>query len=269
MSLRCRGAIAIGLFPLNAQGIETLRTLEDFGPTVVRLNVFETPADVARAAVEHFIAASREAIATRGRFAVALSGGSTPRKTYELLATEELPWEAIHVFFADERCVPTDDARSNYRLIYESLISRVSLPPANVHRMRGEVVPDTGARLYEADLRTYFSNKEWPGFDLATLGLGVDGHIASLFRGTKALQETTAWVVANRAPDDLWRLTLTLPVINHSHSVLFLVTGADKAGAVSQTLREPSLTSGLPAQNVQPIAGECVWLMDKAAASSI
>ncbi|MCA1555486.1 MAG: 6-phosphogluconolactonase, partial [Acidobacteria bacterium] len=152
------------------------------------LQIFADAGKVARAAAERFIELARESVAAHGRFSVALAGGSTPKRIYELLASDELnaqlDWSAVHIFFGDERCVPPDHADSNYRMANEALLSRVSLPEQNIHRMRGEGDAVANARLYEDELRGFFDGENWPQFDLVMLGMGDDGHTASLFPGT-------------------------------------------------------------------------------------
>src|SRR5918912_4236836 len=162
---------------------------------------FDNPQEVARAAADRFVEIARAAIRERGRFSVALSGGSTPKRAYELLASEDyrdkLDWSKVHIFFGDERCVPPNDAESNYRMANEAMLSRVALPARNVHRIQGVGDAAANARLYEDELRTFFNDASWPRFDLVLLGMGDDGHTASLFPGTAALNEQQAWVAAN------------------------------------------------------------------------
>ncbi len=228
---------------------------------------------LARAAAEHFVTLAAEAIAARGRFAVALSGGSTPYATYTLLASDDfaarVDWPRVHVFWGDERCVPPDHPESNFRLAEEALLSRVPIPPGNLHRVRGELEPEVAAQAYAAELRTFFG-APWPRFDLVLLGMGDDGHTASLFPGLAALHETARSVVAVTAhyqDRPAHRVTLTTPAINAARQVLFLVTGATKAETLRAVLEGPE---GLyPAQRIRPISGHLTWLMDAAAASKL
>lgn len=222
-----------------------------------------------RAGADEFIRSALEAIAARGRFTVALSGGSTPKGVYSLLAeANDLPWDKIHFFFGDERDVPPTDPESNYRMAGESLLSRVPVPPANVHRIAAEM----GARLatleYQSELYAFFNLApgEWPRFDLIMLGMGPDGHTASLFPGSTALNETDSWVADNWVEKfKTYRITLTFPVINHAAEVMFLVAGQDK----SQVLKEvhQGKTDAYPSQRVKPLNGRLLWIVDKAAAS--
>jgi 6-phosphogluconolactonase len=199
------------------------------------IQIFADANEVARAAALRFMELARAGVETNGRFSVALAGGSTPRRIYELLAggdfAAQLDWSSVHIFFGDERCVPPDHADSNYRMANEALLSRVPLPEANVHRMRGEGDAVANARLYEDELRGYFGDDAaWPEFDLVMLGMGDDGHTASLFPGTHALDVRAAWVTANWVEKfDAYRVTLTAPAINHARQVMFIVTGAGKA----------------------------------------
>lgn len=227
-----------------------------------------------RAAAEEVVAAAQAAVRGRGRFAIALSGGRTPGGLYGLLATDDgfrsqVAWARTHVFWSDERHVPPDHPDSNYGMVREALLDHVPLPTANVHRVRAEEGDAThAAALYEEDLRGFFGveGADLPRFDLVLLGLGPDGHTASLFPGTAALEETNRLVVATQGPAlAADRITLTLPVLNHAACVMFLVSGAEKATAV-HTVLEDRRKSLLPAQRVRP-AGRLVWLLDKAAFS--
>jgi 6-phosphogluconolactonase len=226
-----------------------------------------------RTAAEQVCASSRAAVAARGRFALALAGGRTPRGLYALLARDAtfrgaIPWDRTHVYWGDERHVPPEHPDSNYRMAREALLDHVPLPGANVHRVPVEE-PDArrAAERYEHDLRAGFAlaGATPPRFDLVVLGLGADGHTASLFPGAEALDETVRLAVATRAPaPPIERITLTLPVLNHAACVAFLVSGADKAAVVRAVLAEPR-GPPLPAQRVRP-AGRLVWLLDAAAA---
>jgi len=228
---------------------------------------------LARAAAEHFVTLAAEAIAARGRFAVALSGGSTPYVTYTLVASDEfaarVDWPRVHVFWGDERCVPPDHPESNFRLAEEALLSRVPIPPDNVHRVRGELEPEVAAQAYAAELRTFFG-AQWPRFDLVLLGMGDDGHTASLFPGSAALHETARSVVAVTAhyqDRPAYRVTLTTPAINAAWRVLFLIAGVSKADIVQAVLEGPD--GRFPAQEICPTSGHLTWLMDAAAASKL
>lgn len=214
---------------------------------------------------------AREAVAFRDRFSVALSGGSTPGRLYSLLAGEpyraQVPWEQVHLFWGDERCVPPEDPGSNFRLAQEKLIAHVPIPPENVHRVRGELGAQAAAQNYEQTLEDFFCGPR-PRLDLVLLGLGEDGHTASLFPGSSLLAETERLVAPTRAlyqdrPAE--RVTLTLPAINAARQVLFLVAGSDKAKAVQAVIEGPA--GQLPAQHIRPTAGQLTWLLDAPAAS--
>jgi 6-phosphogluconolactonase len=234
--------------------------------------------DLAAAAAEYLIETAAEAVRENGRCTVALSGGATPNGVYALLATKpyrsRVSWPAMHLFWGDERCVPPEDPRSNYRAAFELLLAHVPIPAANVHRMRGEIDPSDGAAEYEAALRTHFATGSGAPrfapserFDLVMLGVGTDGHTASLFPDSNALHETVRWVApAYARVAETWRLTLTLPVINASAKVLFLLSGEDKRPIARRMLHAADDGAPLPAQRVVPVAGEVTWLLDAAAA---
>ncbi len=239
-----------------------------------KVTIFDDAEEVARAAAERFVELAQSATAKRGRFAVALSGGSTPKRTYELLAGDDykdrVDWPKVHVFFGDERMVPPDDAESNYRMASEAMLSCLSIPPENVHRINGLGDSVANARLYEDELRTFFNNDGWPSFDLVLLGMGDDGHTASLFPGTRALDERDAWVAANWVEKlKAYRVTLTAPAINRAAHIIFLVTGANKATPLSEVLKGEPDTRRLPSQLIKPLDGSLEWLVDKAAAAGL
>ena len=231
--------------------------------------------ELARKAAEQWIALAATAIAASGRFAVALSGGSTPKILYSLLATAEyrgrIDWERVHLFWGDERCVPPDHAESNFRMVREALLNKIDLAPENIHRMSGEKDPATAAVEYEHKLRNFFLGKTAaPRFDLVLLGLGEDGHTASLFPGSTALQETARWVATSYvARLHAHRLTLTLPVINAAAQVSFLVAGESKSAIVKALLGNESRPSQYPAGQVSPVSGKLTWLVTQDAAAGI
>lgn len=241
--------------------------------------VVPDPAALAYEAAQRFTSLAREAAVSRGHFSAALSGGSTPGALYRLLAEDpyrgQIPWENVHLFWGDERCVPPDDPGSNFRLADKTLISHVPVPPGNVYRVRGELEPEEAARSYEKVLRKFFAESSTvnsiepcPRFDLVLLGLGSDGHTASLFPGSRALNEIERLAVAvqaNYRDRPTHRVTLTLPAINAARQVLFLVTGDTKAGIVQAVLEGPARE--LPAQRICPTAGQSAWLLDTAAAN--
>ena len=238
------------------------------------LAVLPSAAALAEAAAGRFVAAAGEAIASRGQFIVALSGGSTPRDTYLRLATEALAssvmWSRVQVLWGDERCVPPHDVESNYRMARETLLDRVPIPAANVHRIHGEDDPPTAAGVYEATLRALLRTPAGARIDLVLLGLGEDGHTASLFPGSAAVHEQTRWVLAARAPAAaVWRITLTPAVINAAAEVLFLVSGGAKAGILRRVLEGPHRPQELPAQAIAPSNGRVRWCVDAAAAADL
>lgn len=225
----------------------------------------------ARLCAARFAEAARDAVEHRGRFAVALAGGSTPRRAYALLAEAplagEVPWEAVHLFWGDERCVPPGHPRSNYRMAREALLSRVPVPEGNVHRIRGELGRERAAAAYERALREAFGG-DVPRFDLVHLGLGGDGHTASLFPYDPALRERRRLAVGALHEGE-GRVTLTVPVLAAAARVEFLVTGEDKARRVAEVLARAPDPVRIPAQFVRPASGEPVWIVDEAAASGI
>jgi 6-phosphogluconolactonase len=220
---------------------------------------------------QRFADLAREAVASRGRFSVALSGGSTPGASYALLAQtpfrEQIPWDGVHLFWGDERCVPPDHPESNYRLANESLIAGVPILPDNIHRIPGELAPEAAARAYDNSLHDFFCGP-YPRFDLVLLGLGKDGHTASLFPGSPVLEERERLALAVTAIYEdrpAQRVTLTLPAINSTRYAIFVVSGTAKAGIVQAVLE--GTERRFPAQWVQPTAGQVAWLMDEEAAS--
>jgi 6-phosphogluconolactonase len=236
------------------------------------LKILPDAAALAREAAEEFSRCAKDAIAAYGRFAVALSGGNTPKSVYSYLAEkckDAVAWDKVFVFFGDERHVPPNDPESNFRMANESLLSRVPLRQENVFRIRAELPAKEAAQQYEDLLRDFFSRKpgDWPSFDLILLGLGEDGHTASLFPGSAALEEKTRLVAANRVETlNTSRITLTLPVLNHAAEALFLVSGGSKAKILSDILR-PAEQPMYPAQMVRPENGRLLWMADQDAAS--
>jgi 6-phosphogluconolactonase len=235
--------------------------------------VFNTPEEVALAAVQRFVEYANQATAEHGVFSVALAGGKTPKEVYEVLASDPhkslIEWSEVHLFFGDERCVPPDHPESNYAMVHRALISKIDIPPANVHRMAGELNPEASAVAYERELRTFFGEVAAPRFDLILLGMGDDGHTASLFPNSEALTENSKTVVATKAPSGQDRISLTLPAINSAACVLFLVTGSGKAQRLAEVLSNLPETNKLPAQLIAPVNGTLEWLIDGAAASLI
>lgn len=235
------------------------------------------PATLATEAARRFVAAAREAGAARGRFMVALSGGSTPKALLHLLSAppyrDQIDWAGVHIFWGDERCVPPNDEQSNYRMAREALLVQVPIPADQIHRIPGEN-PDheAAATEYEATLRRAFglAPGELPRFDLLHLGLGTEGHTASLFPGSPALHERERLVAAPYVEKlSANRITLTPPAINAAREVQFLVAGEEKAAIVREILHIPRNPDELPAQCVAPTAGRLVWLLDRAAAARL
>lgn len=238
------------------------------------IQIFPDADRLADAAADHFVDLAARAIADRGRCAVALAGGSTPRAMLTRLArpprSEAVDWARLHVFWGDERCVPPDMDASNYRLAADALLGSVLIPPDNIHRIRGEARPTRAALIYEDEMRAYFRTSQLPVFDLVLLGLGGNGHTASLFPGTAALRERERWAVAQYVEVvGMWRVTLTPPIINNAAQVTFLVAGADKAAALAHVLRGPYEPDVWPAQLIQPTHGGPLWLVDAAAAVAL
>jgi len=250
------------------------------GQRVIR--VLEDPAALFRAAAEEFVARVRAAVEARGSCAVALAGGSTPRGIHGVLTDPgaglraRVPWEAVHLFWGDERHVPPDHSDSNYRMAAETLLSKVPVPPSNVHRVRAEEPDaDGAARAYERDLQESFGGRKrmdggWPRFDLCLLGMGPDGHTASLFPGTGAVYEATRLVAAPWVPKlASHRITLTPPVFNAAEAVVFVAAGADKAATLAAVLEGERCEDLYPSQTIQPVRGDLVWLVDRAAAAKL
>jgi 6-phosphogluconolactonase len=228
-------------------------------------------------AADLFALAAQEAAAARGRFAVALSGGETPRALYKLLArqqfSQKVPWRRVHLYWSDERCVPPDDPASNYGVARDAFIKHVPITAENVHRMRGEDAPDEAAQAYDAELRGLAVESrprvDVPVLDLVLLGLGTDGHTASLFPHSDALAVEDSFAVATQAPDGSSRLTITAPVLNAARRVWFLVTGAKKAGMVAEVIEGLRVPNAVPAQGVAPVHGTLTWFLDEAAAAEL
>ena len=236
------------------------------------------PAALALHAAHHLTELVEEAVAARGRARIAVSGGSTPKATFALLADPKhpflsrMPWDRLELFFVDERTVPPDNTESNYHMTRETLLSKVSMKPEQIHRMQGELTPEAAAAEYEFDLRRSFrlEGAEAPRFDVITLGMGDDGHTASLFPHTEAIHEMGRLVAANHVPQkDTWRITLTWPVINHAREVFFLIAGKDKADRLKQVFLGPRDVETLPSQLIWPASGILTLLLDKAAAAEL
>ena len=227
-------------------------------------------------AAQYLVRLANESIVTHGRFTIALSGGTTPRKLYSLLGSEpyrsQVDWRLVEVFWSDERCVPPDDAESNYRMAQEALLNKVAIPASQVHRMPGERPDyDAAAEAYAAEIQRSFGTDTIPRFDLLQLGMGPDGHTASLFPHQASLHEEQRLVIhvsnTPKPPPD--RLTFTPPLLNAARHVLFLVTGSDKADAVQAVLEDDYQPDEYPAQIVRPPQGDLLWMLDKEASSKL
>lgn len=210
-------------------------------------------------------------IAERGRFTIALAGGNTPRPVYERLASASyagrIDWSRVQVFFGDERCVPPEDPRSNYQMARTALCDHVPIPSGNIHRMQGEEAPEQAALAYESELRASLLGDR---FDLVLLGMGDNGHTASIFPGLAAVTEANRWVLAQYVEVmGMWRVTLTPPVINAARHVVFLAAGAGKAEMLQRVLQGPYDPVVLPSQIIRPTQGELHWQVDQAAAARL
>lgn len=247
------------------------------GNVAREIKVFSDLPELSEYAVRRFAEMARSTVQSHGRFCVCLSGGSTPRTMYSRLASppvrDEIPWHATHVFWGDERCVPPDHPDSSHAMAFNLMLSKVPIPADNVHRMQGESQnPAEAAAEYEEMLRGFLGVKapQVPRFDLILLGMGSDGHTASLFPGTDGLRERQRLVIANYVPKlKADRLTLTLPVLNNATQIMFLVAGEEKANAVQAVLQEDEGRSDLPAGLIRPVRGKALWLIDRAAASLV
>ena len=235
---------------------------------VAEAQVFADAAALIAGGADFIAASASEAIAARGAFMIALSGGGTPKPVYRRLASATLDWTRVHVFFGDERCVPPDDPRSNFDMAKTALLDHVPIPARNLHRMRGEDVPDEAAEAYADELEEVLG--EDGRLDLVLLGLGDNGHTASLFPGLAAVTETERTVAAAYVEVvGMWRLTLTPPAINAAGRAAFLVSGEGKAEIVHRVLQGPSQPVVLPAQAIRPTERPALWLMDEAAAAKL
>lgn len=200
------------------------------------------------------------------RFTLAVSGGSTPKRMFQHLARETLNWSKVHLFWVDERCVPPDHAESNYRMTAENLLSDVNLPAGQIHRMRGELLPAAGAEVYETELKSFFGADALPRFDLILLGMGDDGHTASIFPDSPLLDEKDRWAAVGHSPAGVReRITLTLPVINRAREVMFLISGEKKAAPLEKVLDGGERTRQIPAQWIAPEDGTLSFWVDQAA----
>jgi 6-phosphogluconolactonase len=247
-------------------------------PTVVTYRISPSADALAATAADYFASSVSAAAESRGIARVAISGGSTPKATFALLADQSapyfarVPWDKLQLFWVDERCVPPTDKDSNYRMTNEAMLSKVPLPAVQIHRMEGELDPQLAASRYEAMLREEFrlEGAEVPAFDLVLLGMGDDGHTASLFPHTQALHETERLVVANHVlQKETWRITLTKPVINQGREVAFLIEGAGKAQVLHDVFLGPHDPQSKPSQLIRPANGRLTLLLDSTAAAKL
>jgi len=243
------------------------------GGTGSVVRIFPDIHALSHAAADMFRLLSRKAVSDHGRFTTALSGGSTPKELYTLLAekpySDQIDWARVRPFWVDERCVPREHEDSNFKLVHEVLLSRVAIPEENVHRIKGERGAEWAAADYEQDLKAFFGNGDWPAFDLIILGVGEDGHTASLFPGFSQVLEPrrlAAPVFLDAQKRD--RVTLTLPVLNHAKQVLFLAAGLSKQKIIKSILEDGN-PDGVPAGFVHPVMGSSSWYLDQDAACQL
>lgn len=247
-------------------------------PVTVTYRVLPSPAATARAGAQLFSDAAVSAATARGVARIAISGGTTPKTMFALLANsaepflKQVPWDKIELYWVDERCVPPDNIESNYRMTNEALLSKVPLAAERVYRMEGELEPEVAAARYESTIRNTFKleGAETPTFDLVLLGMGDDGHTASLFPHTEALNEMSHIVVPNHVPQkDVWRITLTWPVINQGREVAFLIEGAGKTQVLHDVFLGSYQPETYPSQLIRPASGRLTLLLDAAAAAKL
>ena len=259
------------MIPIMSNSTPTARVKTDG----FRIKIVNDPAEICRTVAGEIMHLATRTPPVTKPVTIALSGGSTPRGLHALMANEPsirdgLPWQNLHFFWGDERHVPPDDPQSNYRMAYDTLLSLAPVPSENIHRVPAEK-PDAAlaAENYEQELQAFFGLEagQLPRFDCILLGMGHDGHTASLFPGTEALHETTRLVVANWVEKfQTHRITLTVPVLNHADLVVFLVSGAEKAEALKEVLQGDYRPDHFPAQLIRPDNGRLLWIVDKAAA---
>lgn len=233
------------------------------------IQVCNDPESLSEAAARLFVKRSRRAVQVQNQFSVALAGGHTPERTYQILSQphfhDQVPWTKVHVFWSDERCVPPDDPRSNAHMAHQALLDRVPIPPDQIHPIRCNQNPQQAAEEYESLLRDFFAGRS-SCFDLILLGLGENGHTASIFPGTLAVEEQKRWVTAVFVAEQaMWRITMTPLLINQAAMVAFLVAGTAKARVLQRVLGGPFESYDLPAQLIQPVSGGLDWIVDEAA----
>jgi len=238
----------------------------------VQIRVISDIEAISHEAVRIFVMLSKEYIGSQGRFVAAISGGSTPKRFYELLASDSyrgnVEWSKIHLFWVDERCVPKESESSNFMSAFDHLISRISIPDENIHRIKGEYGPEKGARDYEEHIKRFFGISALPVFDIIILGMGEDGHTASLFPGSKSLDEKIRFAVPAYG-EKMNRVTLTLPVLNNARHILFLVSGQSKADVLKDILENTEKRKKYPAGLMSPAHGDITWLITRDAAGRL
>ncbi|MHA6249633.1 6-phosphogluconolactonase [Pontibacter sp. CAU 1760] len=238
------------------------------------IQIFEDKAQLSKAAAELFVQQAQTAVTERGRFSVALTGGSSPVQLYNMLAEspykEQVPWQQTHVFWGDERWVPLTDAQSNAKMAFDTLLSKVPVPKEQIYPMwEAGIEPEVYAAKYEEQLKNFFGNAATQ-FDLILLGMGDDGHTASLFPGTEVLKEQSRWVQAYYLePQSMYRITLTALIINQARTICFMTFGEKKAPALYEVLEGERNAQQYPSQLIKPENGEIIWLVDEAAASKL
>ncbi len=241
-----------------------------------QVRVYPTRIAAAHAAAAQFVATAEKAMTARGRFTVALAGGNTPRDVYRLLASDEyapmVDWQHAQVFWGDERVVSLNDPDNNGRMARDTLLNYVPIPVDNIHRIQSQLAPEEAAQDYDQTLRAYFTARglQEPRFDLVLLGMGAEGHTASLFPHSPILKERKRWVAATFVEEkQTWRITLTPVALNAASKIIFMVVGEEKAQALQQVLSEPKQPDLYPAQIIDPPQGQVLWITDKPAASLI
>lgn len=244
----------------------------------MELIIKKNPTELAKAAADFIARRIKDTLKTKDRFTIALSGGSTPKALHELLAkapyVEQIPWAQVHIFWGDERYVPIDDEQSNAGMAYDTLLGHVYTPEEQIHVWRTDLEPDAAAADYDRILHDYFKDdgdvSASPSFDLVLLGMGDDGHTLSLFPGTEVIHEQITWTKAYFLPQqDMYRLTLTAPLVNRASCILFLVAGPKKAEPLKEILEGPYNPDKYPSQVIKPINGELIWLIDEKAAADL
>lgn len=232
---------------------------------MAQIHIYEDRAALVEGASDMVVDMAAASIAARGRFLLVLAGGSTPKPIYERLRTADIDWAQVYIFFGDERTVPPVHAASNYKMAHQALLNHVAIPPRQIFRIEGELTPKRAAANYEEQLRVFLGDSQ-PQFDLILLGMGDDGHTASLFPETTALDAVDEWVVANHVPTlDTWRITLTAELINQARRIAFVVSGAAKAHRLHEVINGEHHPRALPAQLITATD----WLLDKAAAAKL